>query len=180
MIAEPQKSGCGLWVLMFLLVTAIGAFSLQGSVTAAVKSLLPLRLPVSVAATEENLSFMLQDNQIVYTYESTLDWPCNYIIQGRILDQQGKSVSDVLINIQYLDPDELTPEGPLAIHPADRADEYDPSLWVLLLPSWEVDYELWLTSESDGKLLSPHIVVEPQDCKHNVATLNFVQVHPFS
>lgn len=172
-MSETQHSGCGLWAIIVMLVLAATGIIFQ-EVIPALHSVLPLHVEVTIPPAEAGLPFTLQDGQIVYTYEPLPLNPCNQIIQGRIFDSDGQVVSNVRVNVQIHEFYILTPTPPLSFDPAWRVDSSDPSLWVLVMATDQVLYSVWLTDEY-GEKISPTIIIPPQDCNHNVATVIFTQ-----
>lgn len=139
----------------------------------------PSDIPLVVTATSLGTGgrFVVENNEISYSYIPTLGMPCYYEMVGRVLDKHGKPFIDFVVNIQMIDVDGLAPSSSGYAFPGEGGFAEDgASGWSSLLPSWSGDYEVWLTTEVGGEELSPHIIVETGDCIHNMMHINFVEV----
>lgn len=136
--------------------------------------------PIVLGQDDGAYPFVVQNNQIHYVYESTLDYPCNYLISGTVHDLNDEPFTDFIVNIKMIETEDVIESAPIGHQfPGDSSlIENDASAWASLLVSWTVDYEIWLTDKIDGRDLSPHIIVETKGCDHNLAIVNFVQVKP--
>lgn len=179
-MSDNKTTGCGVWALVAILLSALfSAFTFSSELT--IESPTPTTIPTltpSFVATvypqETETYFALENNQISYSHKPTLDRPCNYIIRGYVLDLNGQPFTDFVVNIQMIHIEEgMATERPGHVFKGETS-----SHWDVLLPSWEVDYIIWLTTEIGGEELSPPIIVETRECDQNEARVNFVQVKP--
>lgn len=126
---------------------------------------------ITVPAPTQDYPFEVSENRIIYTYHDTLDWPCNYIIEGRIFGLEGQPYSNAVVNIEMLR--DISSGRASVANPAERLG---PSGWSALLVSWDVAYEVWLSETIGSEPLSPRVYVPPRGCDNNVASVDFVQV----
>jgi hypothetical protein len=177
-MSEKTIPGCGLWIILSITSGILALF--VGDYTSIPTSLATIPpapnpvLEVTVVPQETSAPFVLENNQITYAYTPTLGKPCYYEIAGHVLDLQGMPFTDFVVNIKMLD--ENAPERPGYAIPGQGFAEGGPSGWATVLPASPLSYEIWLTTEIGGDELSPHVVVPPQQCSHNQAIVNFVQV----
>ena len=182
-MSVTKNSGCGLWALLVIIVSALFGFSSNQIVTdTPPPTLTPTFTPSFVATIypqETDAYFVVENSEISYSYHPTLDWPCNYIIEGRVFDINGQPYTNLVVNIQMIGLEEgVKPPDPSHRFPGGNGNEAGEGYWEALLPSWSVNYIVWLTTEIGGEELSPHIIVSTRDCDQNKAEVNFVQVRP--
>jgi hypothetical protein len=184
-MTENISAGCGLLSFVATIIFAFSAIFTGGMIstpntptpiptlTAGVASSPPLVL--TLIPQDTDAYFLPANNQINYISTSTLGRPCYYAIAGRVFDLQGDPFTDFVVNIKMLD--DLAPERSGYAFPGEGGYAEDgPSRWVTLLPQSPVEYEIWLSTEIGGDELSPHIIIPSQDCDHNMAIIDFVQV----
>lgn len=180
-MSESVGSGCRSWWIWLLVFAALsfatmiyhpggGRIAQEASATPS-PYLTATPLTLAVPTPQGSFPFAVQDNQITYIYRATLDWPCNYLISGYVLDRQGNPFTNFVVNIRMLALESA--DSPLA-HQHPNSD----SSWTALLVSWEVPYEIWLSTGVDGEAISPHVYIPPQDCEHNEAIVGFIQAAP--
>jgi hypothetical protein len=185
-ISEIKGLGCGLWAILSLVLITVftvatnpqNGISGNSSIEATASQISPTPLIATVIPQDLTTYFVVQNNQIIYSYEPTFDTPCNYIIQGQIFDFEGEPFTDAIINIHM--HSDLAPERPAYASPGEGPESFGPSGWAALLSNWNVNYRVWLTTSVGGVPVSPVVYVETKGCNNNVATLNFIQVRPFS
>lgn len=185
----PEKAapGCALelWIMVAAIVAGILALVIGSHAPVMTPSTAssPTTSPSSPVLTstvipqETDAYFMVENNLISFTHFPTLGQPCYYLISGRVLDLKAEPFTDFVVNIKMIDIEGVAPEEIVYAFPGDGAFSEDgPSGWATMLPQWQVSYEIWLTTDRAGKELSHHIVIPAQDCDHNRAIVNFVQV----
>ena len=161
---SPLRWGCLVWLII---VSAVGAVFYTSTPTE----------PANTDATAPY--FALENGTILYDAVPTLD-NCNHIISGTVHDINGHPFTQFVVNIRML-LYEGTPPADGAHFPGSGSELLssspdDPSSWDFLLPTWYVDYEIWLTDSIGGVELSPHILVPARHCDQNHAIVNFVQI----
>jgi hypothetical protein len=130
----------------------------------------PSQLVIPVPTSSQATPFVVQDNQITYGHENTLN--CEYVIGGQILDMQGEPFDDAVVNINLLELEGVSPSDQVSYsYPSDGQ-------WSALLPNMSADYEIWLTKTREGESISPYVIVSTKDCNDNSATVNFIQIAP--
>jgi hypothetical protein len=180
-MAENTNNGCGLWLFGAIISALIlGLFTATSPPNSSSSASAPL--VITVFPQTADAYFVVENNQISYSHIDTLDYPCNYSLVGRVLDLNGEPFTEYVVNIQMIPlEDGVAPPNPSHAFPgATKYTEDGSSGWSALLPSWSADYTIWLIDKIGGQELSPHIIVPTQDCEHNEARINFVQVsqHP--
>lgn len=124
---------------------------------------------------EQDIFFIVQNNQIHYGYSYTLD--CQYVIAGEIFDLNGDPITeDVVVTLDMLELEGDVPEYSFSF--PGNSTERGPSGWAAVVVNWDVDYMVWLTRLSTNERISPQVFVQTQDCENNLAVINFIQVAP--
>ncbi len=172
-MTSNKGSGCGIWAILSTLFLVLGFASIQGGTKLNTAS---PTLAATVIPQQSDTAFSVKDNLITYSKRETLDLPCNYIIEGNVVDLQGKPVKDAVVNVRMVG--DLAPKKPGYAFPGDGPENLGESAWMALLPNWNSNYEVWLTTSMGGETISPVVFVETKGCNNNVATLSFIQVHP--
>jgi hypothetical protein len=175
-MSDTTQNGCGLWVFGAMIALIIGTLLSVGVEQSSFSSE-TLRVPPTATIEPEQTDtfFVVQDNQITYTYSENLGKPCYLEMGGQVFDLEGNPFTEFVVNIKMLD--DLPPEETGYALPGEGGHVEDgPSRWITLLPAAPVEYEIWLSTEIGGDDLSPHIIVPPKGCAHNLAIINFVQV----
>lgn len=122
--------------------------------------------------------FILVENSIDYVHWPNQGIPCEYLISGNVTNLAGNAYTNFVVNIQTAPLPDFIPEGPFHAFPNNGSFQEDgPSGYVITLPNWQVDYEIWLTGHVNGRAISEHVIVPTRDCDHNRAIVNFVQVN---
>lgn len=174
-MSDNKNAGCGLWALLAIIVSAFFATSSnQITTTSPTATLIPTIAPTFVATVypqETDTYFVMENNEITYSYAPNLGMPCYYEMVGRVLDLNGQPFTDYVVNIAGILVEGAPPEHGYAF-------PYEGGGWGSLLPASPVEYEVWLTTEIDGEELSPHITILPRACDQNQARIDFVQVRP--
>lgn len=181
MSTGDDNIGC-LFQIMAALLSLWFGFNTFAGTSVEIAHSSTLELPADIIAPEdEDFPFIVQNNTIIYSYKETMDKPCNYLIKGSIFALDGKPYTNLVVHIEMLPIEEgVEPDRGYWFPYSESTENTGPSIWGGLLPSWDVTYMIWLSDTRDGEQLSPMVLIPTQDCNHNVATINFVQVRPLS
>ena len=126
---------------------------------------------MTIRDSDEEMSFRVKDNKIYYGHSDTFD--CQYVIAGVILDTQENPITEnISVTLDMLE----TQADDSGLSQAWQSTERGDSGWSAVLPSWSVDYQIWLTQISTGERISPKIIVRTKDCQANLAIVNFEQI----
>src|SRR5262245_61651793 len=101
-MVETSRPGCGVWIIgaIFALFASAWFFGVNSS-NAASQTIVDMPTPTPAAPLiltlepqETDAYFVVENNQISFSYFQTLGMPCYYTMIGRVLDLNGKPYTD--------------------------------------------------------------------------------------